>query len=102
MKSNLPFVKFDTWPFADQLVIVLTVLYKTEKSVRCTMCWWCKMSDIQWSVCLFLCVRGFTLWGFKRRPSLHKSVLARLAAELQTCLFSKNKQIEQTSIIDSV
>lgn len=66
MKSDLAFVKVNTWPFADQEVIVLTVLHKLvccqsvsdARRVRITA------SEYQSSVCLFLCVRVFITPGF--------------------------------------
>lgn len=99
-KSNLAFVKSDTWPFADQMVIVLTVLYKTVccQNVRCTLCSYCKASEFHSSVCLFHCVRVFLTCGFKKPQSLHPES----RGALNTSVFQEqNKQIRQIPVIDS-
>lgn len=70
MKSDLAFVKVNTWPFADQEVIVLHKLECCQgafdvRRVRITA------SEYQSSVCLFPCVRVFITSGFILALSLH-------------------------------
>jgi len=63
VRSDLAFVKVNTWPFADQEVIVLNVLHKLVLS-KCACQNYCQTSEYQSSVYLFLCVRVFITSGF--------------------------------------